>query len=191
MRTVLEPNAAWWGEAEHNLTRATLQPIQNPATALAALLSGDVDFINPVPIQDAARLANDPNVKVIQGIEARVIMLGFDQQAGPSEGGGGTSDIFLDPKVREAVAKAISVPAILQTIMRGNAEVASQLVSPAMRGYSNAAATPMTTTRTAQRSFSKKQGWRARHLISNAQMTVTSMTRLSARPSPPCSRRSA
>ncbi|NND22047.1 MAG: ABC transporter substrate-binding protein, partial [Silicimonas sp.] len=142
LRTVLVPHDGWWGEAEHNITQATLQPIQNPATALAALLSGDVDFINPVPIQDVARLEGNSDVKVIQGIEARIIMLGFDQQQGASESGAGSSDIFLDPKVREAVAKAVNVPAILQTIMRGNAEVASQLVSAAMHGYSDAAGTP-------------------------------------------------
>ncbi|MEM9583835.1 MAG: ABC transporter substrate-binding protein [Pseudomonadota bacterium] len=142
LRTVLEPHGGWWGEVEHNITRAELTPIQNPATSLAALLSGDVDFINPVPIQDVARLKQNRDVSVIQGIEARVIMLGFDQQEGASEGGNGSSDLFLDPKVREAVAKAVNVPAILQTIMRGNAEVASQLVSPAMRGFSAANATP-------------------------------------------------
>ena len=142
LRTVLEPHAGWWGEVEHNITRAELTPIQNPATALAALLSGDVDFINPVPIQDVARLQQNADVDVVQGIEARVIMLGFDQQAGAAESGQGSSDLFLDPRVREAAAKAVNVPAILQTIMRGNAEVASQLVSPAMRGYSEAAAAP-------------------------------------------------
>lgn len=142
LRTVLEPHAGWWGEVEHNITRAELTPIQNPATALAALLSGDVDFINPVPIQDVARLQQNSDVDVIQGIEARVIMLGFDQQAGAAESGQGASDLFLDARVREAVSKAVNVPAILQTIMRGNAEVASQLVSPAMRGYSDAADAP-------------------------------------------------
>ena len=142
LRTVLEPHAGWWGDVEHNITRAELTPIQNPATALAALLSGDVDFINPVPIQDVARLQENSDVSVIQGIEARVIMLGFDQQAGAAESGQGASDVFLDTRVREAVAKAVNVPAILQTIMRGNAEVASQLVSPAMRGYSEAAGEP-------------------------------------------------
>ncbi|MEM6940006.1 MAG: ABC transporter substrate-binding protein [Pseudomonadota bacterium] len=142
LRTVLEPFAGWWDTAGHNLTRAELTPIQNPATALAALISGDVDFINPVPIQDVARLKQDPNVEVIQGIEARVIMLGFDQQPGAAESGQGASDLFTNAKVREAVAKAVNVPAILQTIMRGNAEVASQLVSPAMRGYSNAISAP-------------------------------------------------
>ena len=158
LSTVLEPNAGWWGEVEHNLTRVEMTPIQNPATALAALLSGDVDFINPVPIQDVARLQGSSDVKVIQGIEARVIMLGFDQQPGAAESGQGASDIFLDPKAREAVAKAVNVPAILQTIMRGNAEVASQLVSPAMRGFSEANAAPYAYDQDAARALIAEAG---------------------------------
>ena len=142
LSTVLEPHGGWWGEVEHNITRAELKPVQNPATAVAALLSGDVDFINPVPIQDAERLKADGNVKVIQGIEARVIMLGFPHEAAALKYSDETTDAnpFADVKVRQAVAHAINVPAILQTIMRGNAEEVSQLVSPAMRGYSDALA---------------------------------------------------
>ncbi|GFE49505.1 ABC transporter substrate-binding protein [Roseobacter cerasinus] len=138
LRTVLEPFDGWWDEAEHNITRAELTPIQNPATAVAALLSGDVDFINPVPIQDTARLAANDQVKVIQGIEARVIMLGFPHEAEALKYSGETTNTnpFADVRVRQAVAHAINVPAILQTIMRGNAEEVSQLVSPAMRGFS-------------------------------------------------------
>ncbi|MEM6465741.1 MAG: ABC transporter substrate-binding protein [Pseudomonadota bacterium] len=139
LKTVLEPFAGWWGEVEHNLTRAELTPIQNPATAVAALLSGDVDLINPVPIQDAARLREQSSVTVIDGIEARVIMLGFSHEAdslkyGPDAGG---ANPFADVRVRAAVASAINVDAILATIMRGAAAPASQLVSPAMRGYSD------------------------------------------------------
>jgi peptide/nickel transport system substrate-binding protein len=138
LKTVLEPFDGWWGEAEHNITRAELTPIQNPATAVAALLSGDVDMINPVPIQDAERLSGNPDVKVVKGIEARVIMLGFPHQAEALKYGtdAGKANPFKDARVRQAVAEAVNVPAILQTIMRGNAEPASQLVSPAMRGYS-------------------------------------------------------
>lgn len=138
LRTVLEPYDGWWGTPEHNITRAEFTPIQNPATAVAALLSGDIDLINPVPIQDAARLSGQSGVQVIQGIEARVIMLGFPHEADALKYS--TSDDpgnpFTDVRVRKAMAHAINVPAILQTIMRGNAEPASQLVSPAMRGYS-------------------------------------------------------
>lgn len=137
LRTVLEPFAGWWDDAEHNITRAEFTPIQNPATAVAALLSGDVDFINPVPIQDAARLDANPDVNVIQGIEARVIMLGFGHELDTLKytSAAGDANPFQDVRVRQAVAHAINVPAILQTIMRGSAEPASQLVSPAMRGY--------------------------------------------------------
>ena len=139
LKTTLEPFADWWGEAEHNITSAEFTPIQNPATAVAALLAGDVDMINPVPIQDAERLKGQSNVKVIQGIEARVIMFGFAHQAeaikyGPNAG---DPNPFRDERVRRAVSQAINVEAILQTIMRGNAEPASQLVSPAMRGFSS------------------------------------------------------
>ena len=142
LRTVLEPHVGWWDRAEHNITRAELTPIQNPATAVAALMSGDIDFINPVPIQDTARLKQNPDVKVIQGIEARVIMLGFPHQAAALKYSAETTgkNPFADARVRQAVAHAINVPAILQTIMRGNAQEASQLVSPAMRGYSEALA---------------------------------------------------
>ena len=140
LTTSLAPFDGWWGDVEHNITSATFTPIQNPATAVAALLSGDVDMINPVPIQDAARLQGNDAVKVIHGIEARVIMLGFGHEASELKysADAGKPNPFQDVRVREAVAKAVNVPAILQTIMRGNAEEASQLVSPAMRGFSEA-----------------------------------------------------
>ncbi len=138
LRTQLKPFDGWWDEATHNITVAEFTPIQNSATAVAALLSGEVDMINPVPIQDAERLQGQDGVQVIQGIEARVIMLGFAQESDVLKYGAdaGKPNPFKDARVREAVSKAVNVDAILKTIMRGNAEPASQLVSPAMRGYS-------------------------------------------------------
>jgi peptide/nickel transport system substrate-binding protein len=138
LKTVLEPHGGWWGEVEHNITRAEFTPIQNPATAVAALLTGEVDMINPVPTQDVARLSSAPEVKVLQGIEARVIMFGFPHQAETLKytDDAGRPNPFLDARVRQAVNHAINVDAIVQTIMRGSAQPVSQLVSPAMRGYS-------------------------------------------------------
>lgn len=140
LKTVVTPFAGWWGNAEHNLTSAEFTPIQNSATAVAALLSGNVDMVNPVPIQDAARLKQSDGVQVIEGIEARVIMLGFPHEAETLKFGAdaGKPNPFKDVRVRQAVAHAVNVDAILQTIMRGNAQPASQLVSPAMSGYSKA-----------------------------------------------------
>ncbi len=140
LTTTLVPNENWWDAAEHNITRATFTPIQNPATAVAALLSGDVDFVEPVPIQDAARLEASDGVNIIRGIETRTIMLGFAHEADTLKYGANAGDPnpFKDVRVREAVAKAINVDAILQTIWRGSAEAASQLVTPALSGYSAA-----------------------------------------------------
>lgn len=142
LTTTLSPFDGWWDEVEHNITEAVFTPIDNPATAVAALLSGDVDMINPVPIQDAARVDERDGTKVIRGIEARVIMLGFGQDRDELKytAMAGQPNPFKDARVREAVAKAINVDAILKTIMRGSAEPASQLVSPAMRGFSDALA---------------------------------------------------
>ncbi len=138
LKTVLEPHSGWWGYAGHNITRAVFTPIQNPATAVAALLSGDVDMINPVPVQDATKLKQRDGFKIIEGIEARVIMLGFAHAAETLKygAGAGKPNPFRDGKVRQAVAHAVNVDAILQTIMRGSAASEAQLVSPAMRGYS-------------------------------------------------------
>ncbi|NIA69824.1 ABC transporter substrate-binding protein [Pelagibius litoralis] len=138
VRTVLEPFEGWWGEAEHNVTRAIFTPVTQQATAVAALISGEVDFINPVPLQDVPRLEAAAGVKVMQGIEARVIMLGFAHEAAALKFSDETADAnpFRDPRVRKAVYQAIDVDTLIKKVMRGNAEAASLLVSPAMHGYS-------------------------------------------------------
>lgn len=138
VRTVLEPFEGWWGEVEHNVTRAVFTPVTQQATAVAALISGEVDFINPVPLQDVPRLEGATGVKILQGVEARVIMLGFAHEAAALKFSDETGDAnpFRDPRVRKAVYQAIDVDTLISKVMRGNAAAASLLVSPAMRGYS-------------------------------------------------------
>ncbi|MBF9059569.1 ABC transporter substrate-binding protein [Rhodobacterales bacterium HKCCSP123] len=136
LETVLVPFEGWWGEPEHNLTRAVFTPIQNSATAVAALLSGEIDMIDPVPVQDAERIDASGEAIVLRGIETRVIMLGFAHDHDTLRNG--AENPFADVRVRQAVAQAVNVPAILQTIMRGAAEPASQLVPPSARGFSAA-----------------------------------------------------
>ena len=138
VRTVLEPHEGWWGEVEHNITRATYTPIQSAATMLAALIAGDVDLINPVPIQNVERLNETDGITVMQGREARVMMLGFGHEAETLKFSEETTDAnpFTDPRVRQAVYQAINVDAIIQTVMRGAAEPAAQLITNQMRGYS-------------------------------------------------------
>jgi peptide/nickel transport system substrate-binding protein len=136
LQTVLQPFGGWWGDAQHNLDEAVFTPIQNSATAVAALLSGEIDMIEPVPVQDAERVDANDGTRVIRGIESRVIMLGFAHDHDTLRNG--AENPFTDPRVRRAVAHAVNVPAILQTIMRGSAEPAAQLVAEGTSGYSEA-----------------------------------------------------
>ena len=79
VKTVFKANPNWWRKPEHNLKEIIFTPIGSDATRVAALLSGEVDVIEPVPIQDIARVDSSPNAQVLKGPELRTIFLGMDQ----------------------------------------------------------------------------------------------------------------
>ena len=141
--TTLVPNAGWWGEPEHNITEAVFTPIGNAATGLAALLSGEIDFIEPIPLQDVAQVEGRDGFKVIEGVETRVIMFGFGHEHDAllySTDVDGANP-FTDPRVRLAAAHAIDVDTINRVVMRGKIAPASQLVPAGISGYSEADST--------------------------------------------------
>ncbi len=120
VRTVLVPYPAYWGKAEHNVTEAMFTPIGNAATRVAALISGEIDMMEPVPLQDIARIKAAPQLKVLHGMEARTIFLGMDQKRDELL----LSNIkgknpFKDKRVRQAFYQAIDIEAIKTRIMRG------------------------------------------------------------------------
>ncbi|MEL7459709.1 MAG: ABC transporter substrate-binding protein [Pseudomonadota bacterium] len=140
VETVLVPNPNWWGEVEHNVTQAVFSPIGNAATGLAALLSGDIDFIQPIPLQDAAEVEGRDGYRVLEGEETRVIMFGFGHEHDSllySTDLDGVNP-FQDVRVRQAAAHAIDIDAIDRVLFRGKIEPASQLVPAGISGYSDA-----------------------------------------------------
>ena len=50
--SVLERNQNWWGDSMYpgNVDRIEYRPIKNAATRVAALLSGEVDFVLDAPL---------------------------------------------------------------------------------------------------------------------------------------------
>src|SRR5947209_20568581 len=101
------------GKPEHNLDEAIFTTISNDATRVAALLSGDVDFIDPVPLQDVQRINASGVATVLQGPELRTIFLGFDQMRPELK----YSNVkgknpFKDVRVRKAFYLAIDEKAI-------------------------------------------------------------------------------
>ena len=80
VRTTFSRNGNYWGQIEGNVDEVIFTPIGNASTLVAALLSGEVDVIEPVPVQDVDRVKASANLKVLQGPELRVIFLGMDQK---------------------------------------------------------------------------------------------------------------
>lgn len=139
VRTVLVRNGNYWGKIEGNVTDVVFQPISNDGTRVAALLSNEVDLIDPVPLQDVARLRTNKQLKIMQGPEARVIFLGFDQKRDEllySNVKG--KNPFKDKRVRQAVYQAIDTATIIDKVMQKAARPAALMVAEGMQGYSAA-----------------------------------------------------
>jgi peptide/nickel transport system substrate-binding protein len=140
VRTVLVAHRDWWGHKagmnEGNLTEVVLLPIKSNATRLAALLSGEVDFVLDPPTQDVARLRADANIKVIEGGELRVQYIAFDVfRDNLLYGNAKGKNPFKDLRVRQAVAHAIDAEAIRSKVMRGFARPVGAVITPGVQGY--------------------------------------------------------
>jgi len=121
VRTVLVANPDWWGR-RGNVDEAIYVVIQSDATRLAALVSGDVDFVIDPPFQDIARLKQEKRFKLAEMTDIGTQYLGFDQGRAELE----FSDVkgrnpFKDLRVRRAVYQAIDIDAIVSKVLRGQA----------------------------------------------------------------------
>jgi peptide/nickel transport system substrate-binding protein len=131
VKTVFKANPTWWRKAEHNIKEIVFTPIGSDATRVAALLSGEVDVIEPVPIQDISRVDSTANAQVLKGPELRTIFLGMDQVRDEllySNVKG--KNPFKDIKVREAFYKAIDIELIKTRVMRGLSTPSALMIAP-------------------------------------------------------------
>lgn len=124
VRTAMKKNPDWWGwkdkRFDGNVTEVIYTPITNDATRLAALIAGNVDLINDPAPQDVPRLQQTPGIKVIEGLEQRIVFFGMDQQRDEllySNVKG--KNPFKDRRVRQALYQAIDIDALHKATMRG------------------------------------------------------------------------
>ncbi len=135
-RTVLGANPTWWDKPVHNLTEVIFTPVPNPATRVAALKAGDIDMMYEVPPADTESLKKDPNIKVLEGPETRIVYLGMDQERNELlESNVKGKNPFKDKRVREAIYRSIDVNAIKRTVMRGQSFPTALMVAPGINGY--------------------------------------------------------
>ena len=136
-RLTMTINKDWWGKHGGNVTEVIYTPIKSDPTRVAALLSGDVDMLTDLPVQDVARLRNDPKLKIVDGHEVRTIYIALDEFSPELK----YSDVkgknpFKDKRVREAMSIAIDREAIKRNTMRGLSIPAGIIVAPGVNGNS-------------------------------------------------------
>ena len=107
----------WDTDSPGNVSKIVFTPIKEDPTRVAALLSGDVDFVAPVPPADLDRIDSDPNVDLVTMSGTRIITFQLNQNRRPE---------FKDAKVRNAIVNAINNEAIVQKIMKGFGTAAAQ-----------------------------------------------------------------
>jgi peptide/nickel transport system substrate-binding protein len=135
IRTVFVENPNWWGKRDGNVTEMIYQPIKADATRIAALISGEIDFVLDPPLQDLERLKRG-GTKVLEGNENRTIFFGLDQHRDEllySNVKG--KNPFKDVRVRQAVYHAIDIEAIKSRIMRGQALPTGSIIAPQVNGF--------------------------------------------------------
>ncbi|MBI3347846.1 MAG: ABC transporter substrate-binding protein [Burkholderiales bacterium] len=121
IKTVLKRNPAWWNKSEGNVQEVVYTPIATDATRLAALVSGEIDFVlDPAP-RDIARLRNTAGVKVIEGPENRLVFIGMDQARDKLLYGQvpGDKNPFKDVRVRRALYQAVDIETLKTKLMSG------------------------------------------------------------------------
>ncbi len=109
VRTVFVRNGNYWGPIEGNVAEVIFTPIGSAPTRVAALLSGEIDVMEPIPVQDIDRVNNNPGTRAITGPELRTIFLGMDQKRDEllySSVKG--KNPFKDKRVRQAFYQAIT-----------------------------------------------------------------------------------
>jgi len=136
VRTVFTRNGSYWDKIEGNVSEVVFTPIGNEATRVAALLSGQVDVMEPVPVQDIERVNRGADTRVIAGPELRTVFLGMDQRRDEllySNVKG--KNPFKDKRVRQAFYQAIDIEGIKRTVMRGASIPSALMVGPGVNGF--------------------------------------------------------
>lgn len=140
-RTVLKLNENYWGKGMFPLevTEIIYTPIQEAATRVSALLSGEVDIIQDVPVQDLSRVGGASGLQVVTGAQNRTIFFGMNVAAADLatdtvEGKNPLSDV----RVRQAMNMAINRDAIKRVVMRDQSAPTGVIMPPFVNGWTEA-----------------------------------------------------
>ena len=142
-RMVLAKYDGYKGPMAQPWDKMTFKFIKSEPTRVSALLAGDVDMIDSVPVTDIETLKKNPDVSLSQGVSNRVIYLHMDQFRDKSPfvtdkaGNPLAKNPLRDPNVRKALSMMINRDVIVEKVMEGVALKAGQLLPEGFFGRSS------------------------------------------------------
>ena len=145
-KLVLERNDDYWGD-KPAYEKVTMRFLSNDAARVAALLSGAVDLIDLVPPADLPSLRANSDITVYDTPTVRLIYLALNQQDDAPyitdlDGKPLAENPFKDARVRKAVSLMIDRQAIIDRLLYGAGEAASQIVPEGVFGFNPDIAVP-------------------------------------------------
>lgn len=102
-----------------------LKPIPEGTNRTIELESGNVDIAFDIPVTDISRVESSSDMKMYTTEGTNIRYVGFNCEAKP----------FDNVKVRQAIAMAIDVPALVKAINRDTAKVTNAPFSPSLMFY--------------------------------------------------------
>jgi peptide/nickel transport system substrate-binding protein len=130
----LEPNPNYWG-TKPPISFVRFRPITNAATRTAALLTGEVDMIEDIPVRDVDRVEKTAGFDVVARPGMRLMYMHIDANREPTPAIAGGVNPMKDIRVRKAMSMGIDRDLIVRVTLNGNGYPTGQLVLEGKRGY--------------------------------------------------------
>jgi peptide/nickel transport system substrate-binding protein len=137
----VERNDNWYGPRQP-WREVIIRFISSDPARTAALLAGDVDFIDQVPTSDVEKLRRDERAQISEITGLRIIFLALDRSrdgATPNVTDADGKPLAINPlndrRVREALSIAIDRPSIAARVMEGMAVPSGQFLPDGSFGH--------------------------------------------------------
>ena len=117
-------NNDYWGPVV-DWNNVNVRPISDGTTRIAALIAGDVDFIERVPSSDLPLVEKRSGLRVFKSVSNRMLYLTLHMTEEPmrpyvtDNDGNAIASPFMDVRVRKAVSLLINREAISEKVMDG------------------------------------------------------------------------
>ena len=148
-RIVLAAFDGYWG-GQKAPARIVIRPIAEGSTRLAELLTGGVDVIQDLPVENVKQVRENKDLAVVQGKGIRQIFFPINAKADTP---------LKDRRVRQAINFAIDREAIVRDILQGFGEARTGPFGVAQMGFNPEAARAAAYNPDKARALLKKAGY--------------------------------